>query len=151
MIKDIIECQENFTLKIVPKLTKKDFSSGTYAKLKRNKSVNVLSRNTSSTLTFMAEETSKTEYYVTEKFFKVVSKWFTIIIVRHPKVDIGKMKGDKVSEKKFAKLIEFLESVIDCFQNMKVGNGNFKPLQRGVVNTTKTVIDLNTFLIEQRG
>ena len=46
-VKDIIECQEKCTLKIVPKLTEEDFSSGTYAKMKVNKSVNFLSRNTS--------------------------------------------------------------------------------------------------------
>ena len=54
-------------------------------------------------------------------------------------------------KKKFAESIEFLESVIDCFQNMKVGNGTFKPFQRGVVIATKTAIELSTFLIEQRG
>ena len=89
----------------------------------------------------MAEENSKTEYYATAKFFEFVSKWFTIINARHRKVAIGKIKGHGVSEKKFAESTEFLECFIDCFKNMKVGNGNFKRFQRGVVIATKTVIE----------
>ena len=42
----------------------------------------------------MEEENSKTEYHATAKFVEVISNWFRIINARHPKVAIGKIKGD---------------------------------------------------------
>ncbi|XP_071576118.1 uncharacterized protein [Temnothorax nylanderi] len=43
------------------------------------------------------------------------------------------------------------ESIIELFQEMKVGNGTqFKPVQRGVIITTKSIIELSTYLINEK-
>lgn len=151
-VKELAEFQENLQFKLAPNIKLDDFSSGTFNKMKVNKAKNFLSRDVSTSLQFLATENSKQEYCTTAFFIEIVSKWFTLVTSRAPKVALGKTIDNIVSEKKFEESITFLESIIELFQEMKVGNGQqFKPVQRGVIITTKSIIELSIYLINEKG
>lgn len=54
--------------------------------------------------------------------------------------------------KKYKTTVDFLESCIALFQDMQVGNkGIFKPVQAGLMITTKSYLKLTDYLIRERG
>lgn len=149
-IKELAEFQENLELKLMPNIKIDDFSSGTFNKIKVNKTKNFMSRDVSASLKFLAIQNSKQAYWTTAFFIEIISKWFTLMTSRTSKVALGKTSGNTFSEKKFEESIAFLESVIELFQEMIVGNGmQFKPMQRGVI--ISTIIELSTYLINEKG
>lgn len=151
-VKELAQFQENLQLKLAPSIKVDDISSGTFNKMKVNKAKNFLSRDISASLQFLSTQNSKQAFCTTAFFIEVVSKWFTLVTSRTPKIALGKVSGDTFSEKKFEESIAFLESIIELFQEMKVGNGTqFKPVQRGVIITTKSIIELSTYLINEKG
>lgn len=65
---------------------------------------------------------------------------------------LGKKENDERTQNKFNESIEFLNSVIELFRDIKIGSDQrFKPVQRGVMITTKSVIELTKYLINERG
>lgn len=57
----------------------------------------------------------------------------------------------KKSEETYTQTIAFLESCIDIFCEMKVGNqGVFKPVQTSLIITTKSYIEVADYLIKER-
>ena len=46
--------------------------------------------------------------------------------------------------------ISFLHEVIDIFTQIKIGNGEFKPVQRGIMISTTSVINVTEYLIKTR-
>lgn len=43
--------------------------------------------------------------------------------------------------------IDFLREVINIFTKLKIGSGNFKPVQRGIIISIQSIIDLSEYLI----
>lgn len=117
--------------------------------MKVSKAKHVLSTNVSSALNFLAEEQNKKEYNTTAAFIDTVSKWFTLITSRSSKLALGKVPGNKIKEKQYEDSIQFLYSVIELFKNMEIGR-HFKPVQRGVMITTQSIIELTEYLIIER-
>lgn len=96
---ELLELQENFKFKLIPKLNITDMKNSTFAKMKLNKAKNILSRDVSSALYFLADINSKKEYVSTAWFINIMSKWFTIITSRHPKVALGITENGESIEK----------------------------------------------------
>lgn len=64
---------------------------------------------------------------------------------RTPNLALRKIPGNELSESKFKTSVAFLESIIKLFQEMIVESGvQFKPVQRGVIINTKSIIELWT-------
>lgn len=85
-LEELVDIQENLQLKLIPKLKKQDIICTTFNKMKVSKAKNVLSRDVSSAIRFYAEETGKTELNTTATFIEVISKWFTLVTARTPRV-----------------------------------------------------------------
>lgn len=67
-------------------------------------------------------------------------------------VALGKKSANENREEIYTNIVNFLESCIDLFCNMRVGNkGAFKPVQTGLMLTTKSYIELTDYLIQERG
>lgn len=45
--------------------------------------------------------------------------------------------------------IDFLHEIINIFTQLKIGNGQFKPVQRGIIISTKSIIELSKYLIRK--
>lgn len=102
-------------------------------------------------LNFLSEDRSKTEYSTTATFIEIISKWFSLITSRHAVLALGKKPADEKSEETYKTTVQFLESCIDLFCDMRVGNkGIFKPVQTGLIITTKSYIELTDYLLKER-
>lgn len=120
--------------------------------MKVNKAKNFLSRDVSTSLNFLAMQNLKKEYQTTALFIEIVSKWFTLMTSRTQNLALRKIPGNELSESKFQTSVAFLESIIKLFQEMIVGSGaQFKPVQRGVIISTKSIIELSTYLLNEKG
>lgn len=148
-IEELVAEQENLIFKLAPKLDKDTITLTNFNKMRVNKATN--SRDVSSALKFIGEERNINEYKVTALFIEIVSKWFNIITSRTSLLSLGKIEGEEESERKFHQSIKFLKSVIDLFCNIKIGqDGQFKPVQCGIMITTTSFIELTNYLINER-
>lgn len=148
---ELVDIQENLHFKLIPKIRKRDIICTTFNKMKVNKAKNIWSTDVSSAMKFYAEETSKNEFNTTAVFIEVISKWFTLITARTPQLALGKQAGDE-KEERFNNSIAFLESIIELFREIKIGHQpKFKPVQNGIMITTKSIIQLTKYLIHERG
>jgi len=79
-----------------------------------------------------------------------VSKWFNLITSQSFSTALGKIEGEEKLQKIFDLNIQFLESVIELFRNIKIGQDrNFKPVQCGIMITTTSLIQLTNYLINK--
>lgn len=109
-----------------------------------NVAKNVLSTNVSSALEFLADENNNPHYLT---WFIKVAKWFKLITSRHCSVVLGKLCIEKFNES-----ISFLYEFIDLFKDIRVGNeGYFKLVQKGMIITTTSILELTNYLLEEKG
>lgn len=142
---ELINIQNESELFLTPKLKIDDIRCNNFNKMKVNKAKHVFSNDVSSSFQLLADENNKPEYITTAWFVKIVSNWFSLMTSRHCKLALGKK-----SENVYNESINFLNEIIDIFTKLKIGKGDFKPVQRGIVITTKSVIDLTQYLITHK-
>lgn len=150
-LNELIEVQENLQFKFIPKIKKQDMKCTTFNKMKVDKATNLWSRNVSSAMNFYAEEQGKKEFNTTATFIEVISKWFTLVTARTPRVALGLTTNNKEKETKFKTNIAFLQSIVELFQDIKIGQKlTFKPVQNGIIITTSSIIELTQYLMHER-
>lgn len=152
-LEDLVAEQENMFFKFAPKLNKDILTTTQFNKMKVNKAVNVFNQSSSSALNYMSEKYDDEQYKTTATFIEIISEWFTVITSRHASVALRKKIGCIESENKFNEQINFLESIIELFKAVKIGKKKvvFKPVQTGILITTKSYIELTKYLIHERG
>jgi len=67
--------------------------------MKVNKAKQLWSRNVSNAMKFYAKEKGKNEFNTTAAFIEIISKWFTLITARTPRVALGKTSSNEDKEK----------------------------------------------------
>ena len=147
-IKDLLDRQKDlFDLKLAPKLEEKYLDrSGHFQKMRLKSATHVLSHDVSSALNFLADEESKVEYETTSWLVDNCSKWYKIISARNLTFALSKK-----NENKFRETVQFLQEFIDLISKINFGNKKqFKPFQKGIILTTKSFIELATYLITKR-
>lgn len=143
---ELINIQNDSELVLTPKLKVDDIRCNNFNKMKVNKAKHVFSNDVSSSFLLLADENNRPEYITTAWFVKIVSKWFSLTTSRYCPLALGKKNENVYNEN-----IDFLNEIIDIFTTLKIGAaGDFKPLQRGIVITTKSIIDLTDYLITQK-
>lgn len=102
-------------------------------------------------MNFYAEEQGKKELNTTAAFIEVISKWFTLVTAWTLRVALGKTASNEDKEAKFESNIAFLQSVVELFQEIKIGHkSTFKPVQSGIIITTSSIIELTQYLVHER-
>jgi len=135
-VKDLIAEQENITFKLAPNLNREIVTITNFNKIRVNKATNLYNRDVSSALCFIGEERNMSEYEVTALFIEIILKWFNIITSRTSLNALGKREEEN-SQRIFYQHVEFLKSIIDLFNNIKIGKDRkFKPVQCGIMITT---------------
>jgi len=110
--------------------------------MKVNKAKNIFSNDVSSSFELLADELNKPEFITTAWFVKMISEWFCLITSRSCNLAFGK-KNDIV------KILIFLKEVIYIFTNLEIDN-KFKPVQKGIIISTTSIIELTEYLITER-
>lgn len=142
---ELINIQENSELLLTPKFKIDDIKCNNFSKMKVNKAKNMFSHDVSSSFELLADNNNKPEFISTAWFVKIVCKWFSLMTSRYHKIALGKKDTNLYSEN-----IDFLHEVINIFTALKIGSSGFKPVQRGIMISTQSVIDLTEYLITRR-
>lgn len=142
---EIILAQKEFQFLLTPKLSISDVdTNNNFDKMRVNKAKNLLSHEMSSALEFLADE--KPEYITTAFFVKMIVKWYTVMTSRHCSISLGIKDLAKYKD-----MVSFLTEIIETFSNLRVGiKKNFKPVQKGVIISTTSVIELASYLFRER-
>lgn len=138
-IKELIEIQDDYELLLTPKLRINDLRGNNFDKMKMNKAKNIFSQDVSS-LKLIALEKNKLNFLTTAWFVELIFKWFTLMSSRNYKVALDN------NNNKFEESINFLYDVIDIFSNLKIGDGKFRPVQRGIMISITSIIELTQYL-----
>lgn len=132
---------------LTPKLNISDIDSkNQFAKMRVNKVKNLLSTDVSSALEFLVDVNNVPEYITTAWFIKMTAKWFTLMSSRHCSVALGKLHIEKYNEN-----VDFLNEFLELFKNLTVGQKQqFKPVQKGIMITTISILQLTNYLLEEK-
>lgn len=144
---EIILAQKELQFLLTPKLSINDVNTkNNFDKMRVNKAKNLLSHEVSTALEFLADENSKPEYITTAFFVKIIVKWYTIMTSRHRCISLGTKDLEKYKD-----TFSFLNEIIEIFSNLHIGNkGDFKPVQKGVIISTKSILELADYLFRER-
>lgn len=133
------EHQKLTPLKIAPRLRDCNINPQGFQKMRVGISKNLMSKEVSAALTFLSDE--KVDLRPTAAFVTVVDKWFELVTGRH--------YFKSMSVKEQSEQIPFLESCIELFSTMKIGQRrHWKPCQTALILTTKSCIDIFRDLTE---
>lgn len=143
----LVASQENLDFLLTPKINKDDVQpSGHFNKMKVCKAKNLLSRDVSLSLYFLANEESNLDLNTTAWFVEVISKWFALMTSRSPTLALSKYNKNKYEESRL-----FLLEVIKLFQNLKIGEkGHYKPVQTGIIISTNSILHLTEYLLNDK-
>ncbi|KAG0442804.1 hypothetical protein HPB47_015605 [Ixodes persulcatus] len=144
-IRQLVEFQKNLTFKLAPKLRPELLDPNHFEKMKVSAALQVLSHSTATALRFLVENHGWSQDFLTTAwFFEQVNRWFDLMSSRHPVLAIRKQNLSS-----YRNAIEFLTKFQQLFRQLKIGDGAYKPVQAGVVLSTKSVLDLQEMLIDK--
>lgn len=130
---------------LTPRFNINDITPNQFEKMKVNKAKNIFSHDVSCSFKYISSELDKSEYICAAWFVAVISKWFSLMTSRYYKIALGKNNTTLYEEN-----IAFLKEVIHIFNHLHIGNGTFKPVQRGVMLSTQSILDLTEYLLSER-
>jgi hypothetical protein len=143
--------EETVDLKFAPKLSVDLLNTGHFNKMKVSHALNVLNWDVSCGMRLAAESTEDKSSLTTAFFIDMVSKWFKLISSRTTTLALSKF-----NLRVYQETLLFLDEFITLFSSLQVapdknGKALWKPIQTGVILTTKSILDLqNLFLNEKK-
>ncbi|KAG0435504.1 hypothetical protein HPB47_018446 [Ixodes persulcatus] len=144
-VRQLAELQKNLAFKLAPKLRSELLDPNHFEKMKVSTALRVLSHSTATALRFLVENHGwSTNFLTTAWFLEQVNKWFDLMSSRHPVLAISRQ-----NEACYKSTLDFLVKFKDLFLHLTIGNGAFKPVQAGVILSTKSILDLQQSLIER--
>jgi hypothetical protein len=149
-VREAIEFQEDNELTIAPQLNKKKVSKlNSFQKMDVFRSMAVLNHKTANLLTYLVEnENFPEEALLTAYFINMVAKWFNILKCRTDELAFSLRNPEKYKE-----MIDFLEEFMEFFATLKITTDQWywMQVQQGVILTTKTILWLQHFLLNEGG
>lgn len=146
-IRDLLEFEENFQLKVAFRLKpwnvdcKKHFN-----KMKVGTARAVLCHRTSVGLEMLAEEKNDASYKTTAWFVELLNTFFDLVTSRHKS-----MAFSHENQEVYDKAVALILKVSYVFQHMTVGKDeHFKPCQRGMRVLCHSLLNLVAFLLNER-
>lgn len=145
-LNDLVQYQEQLRFKLAPKLHEEDLTPSHFATMKVSSASHVISHSVSSGLKYLAEELKRPEYLTTAWFLDQIEKWFKLMSSRHPVFALS-----KINSVAYGDAIQFLESFINLFKDLKFGQkGSWKPCQKGVLISTTSILEIQKLCLEER-
>lgn len=76
----------------------------------------------------------------------MIAKWYTVMTSRHCSISLGIKDITK-----YKNTVSFLNEFMEIFCHLHIGDkGYFKPVQKGVIISTKSILDLADYLFRER-
>jgi hypothetical protein len=142
-VKQLVKLQENSMLKLAPSLSAIHVLPGTYEKMKVSIAAQLLSHTTASAIRFLVDHGSLDKNCLsTAWFLDLVNTWFDTCNSRCFKSALFDVSNEK---------LQFLHSVIDIFTRLQFcgRRQGWKPIQTGVLISTKSILELHQTLVHK--
>jgi len=145
-LEDLLNAESRLELKIASRLNNNVLApKGRSSSMKVGNSRAVLNR-TATGLRVLAFTTQDSCYITTSWFVNHINRWFDLMSSGSHNVALSKR-----DEKQYQEALQPLRKTIHLFANMKVGhNGHFKPVQKGVIMATLSILHVQDVLLNQR-
>ena len=140
-VHQLVELQNKTNLKIAPSLTAAHIKPGQYEKMKVSIAAQFFSRSTASALRFLSEHGSVHENSLTTAWFlDFINAWFDACNARFSKAALFPQSQAK---------LDVMHQAIQVFSKMKFTGKRpgWKPIQTGVLLSTKSLLDLFDVLV----
>lgn len=139
----VLDFDEENELKIAPRLSDIHTSTGHFTKMKVGIAVQLFRESPPAIRYLIRQKKLPAEAETTAWFMQLVSKWYSLMSARHPKVALSHLDMHKHN-----RAVQTLKLAVDTFLCMKMGNTNhWKPSQAGVVSATHVVLQLQEQLL----
>lgn len=143
-VKRLVKFQEGSTFKLAPNLRPQVLEPNHFDKMKVSNAMSIFSHSTAVALRTMVKEHGWHEQVLaTAWFIEQVNHWFDLMCSRHPVMALSRHNLTKHEE-----AVTFLQSFMDMFSRIRIGNGHYKPCQAGVLLSTTSVLQLQQHLLE---
>ena len=143
-LKELMDFQRDSILYYQEKLVGDILDPSHFDKMKVAPALNILSSKTSDALKAMVEfHNFDHDRLTTAWFCETIGKWFKIVAGRDPSMSMSYGNEDIYNER-----VAFLMGIINLFENIKIGNGQWKPLQKGFILTTKTFLEAHQICLD---
>ena len=104
----------------------------------------VFSKSASAGIRYLVEKEKRSVNYLTTAWFvDLCNHWFDLMSSRKFVLALSKEQPEK-----YEAAISFLKSFVHLFTKIEIGNGNWKPVQRGVIMSTTSVLSLQDELLD---
>ena len=136
-IKEMYDLQCQSEIFLAPRLRQSTFEPNHFSKMCVKTAKSLFSSEVNPSLLLLAHRGMLTDEAVSTAWFvELIRKWYEILSSRHlsTKEDFSVM---------------FLQRSIKIFASLKIGDQKFKPSQRGCIVTTKSVLELQDFLLKE--
>ena len=140
-VHQLVELQNKTNLKIAPSLTAAHIKPGQYEKMKVSIAAQFFSHSTASALRFLSEHGSVHENSLTTAWFlDFINAWFDACNARFSKAALFPQSQAK---------LDVMHQAIQVFSKMKFTGKRpgWKPIQTGVLLSTKSLLDLFDVLV----
>lgn len=144
-VKKLFESEKENDLKFAPKLQEHHFEQDNFQKMRVGNSTAIMSNDVACGIEFYNEFSTDKSYNTTCWYIRLVKKWFDLMSNRSLKLAFSKKNHEQYND-----TVKFLEDCIEVFKDMKVRElSAWKPIQRGLVLATTSILALQKYLIEQ--
>ena len=126
-VKDLMNFQDNSSIKLAPNLTRATLEPSHFQKMKVPGAMHLFSNSVSFGLRYLVrEENLSAEYLTTAWFLPICKKWFDLMSSRHPVMALSKGNLEK-----YDGAVTLLKFVIQLFTEMKIGKlCHWKPVHQ---------------------
>lgn len=145
---DLISFQTVFRFRLVPKSSFADLLPYDFdrASTFTSKSKNVQNVDISKALKLVAKLNKQPDYLTTAWFIDVLEKWFDLLTAKSPVTALN-----KYNEETYKEIVTFLYNFMEIVDNMEVGDQKvWKPTQTGALISTKSMIQVQNILLNQK-
>lgn len=151
-VEALAQFQEHCELKLAPNLKLSSLNKPKhFAKMKVANALHIISNSVAKGLLYMVEMDEMPSDLVKEAkdtawFLSLMNSWFDIMSSRSPVMALSLKNQSRYEE-----AIEVLNTVIYVVKNMRIGDGQWKPVQTGILLSTHSVISLSQHLLGEHG
>ena len=144
----LVNFQEVKQLKLAPRVSKASIDLGNFSKMRVSLASDLLSKSTASAIRILVDQFGFDKTYLTTAWFlEQTGHWFQLMLSRRPSIALGKKCKSKRNES-----TQFLEHFKDLISRMKIGGSvGWKPVQRGIVISTLSILGLQKRLLDEKG
>lgn len=142
-VKTLANFEAEKKLNLAPSLKLSHIESSHFDKMKVSSALHVISRSVAAGIRTLVskgwiEESATPTFRATADFIDLMNNWFDLMCSRNPGLALSKLHP-----KKYDEAVALLRRVVYVMSNVRIGDGQWKPIQTGIILSTVSVLGLS--------